>query len=102
MERVREGVCGVRRRGKSKFVCVFQELASVDSGRAWHSACQTLCVCVCVWLEDRSVGLPTPLASVRNLPFSLLKAGETMEGGEFFLGGGGLKHKIKSDRSVMM
>lgn len=45
-------------------------------------------VCVCVWLEDRSVGLPTPLASVRNLPFSLLKAGETMEGGEFFLGGG--------------
>lgn len=46
------------------------------------------CVCVCVWLEDRSVGLPTPLASVRNLPFSLLKAGETMEGGEFFGGGG--------------
>lgn len=59
-------------------------------------------VCVCVWLEDRSVGLPTPLASVRNLPFSLLKAGETMEGGEFFWGGGWLKHKIKSDRSVMM
>ncbi len=29
---------------------VVWELASVDSGRAWHSACQTLCVCVCVCL----------------------------------------------------
>lgn len=42
---------------ESKFVCALQEQVSVDSERVWHSACQT----VCVWLEDRSVGLPTPL-----------------------------------------
>lgn len=38
-----KGVC------EKKFVCVFQELASVDSGRAWHSACQT--VYVCMWFS---------------------------------------------------
>lgn len=60
-----------------------------------------LYMCVCVLLEDRFVGLPTPLAPVRNLPFSLLKAGETMEGG--VEGGGGMMtHWCKSERSVMM
>lgn len=43
-------------------------------------------VCVCV--IDRSVGLPIPFAPVRNLPFSLFKAGETMERGEVDWGGG--------------
>lgn len=41
MERVRVCVC-VRER-KCRSVCV---LASVDSGRAWHAACQTVCVFV--------------------------------------------------------
>lgn len=75
MGRIREGACVcVRERAKSKFVCVLQEQASADSERAWHSAYQTVCVAggpVC--------GSAPPLGPVRNLPFSLLKAGETME-----------------------
>lgn len=64
---------------KNTVVCAPQELASVDSERAWHStyhAAVIVYVCVCVWSSGLRVCLP--LASVRNLPFSLLKAGETM------------------------
>lgn len=76
-------------------MCAVQELASVDTGRAWHSACQ-LCVCgyivyVCGWRTGLWFCTPPspPLTAVRNLPFSLLKAGETMEGVRLSMGGGG-------------
>lgn len=61
---------------KSMSVCVPQGPMSVDSERAWHSACQTVYVCV---PGGQVCGSAHPLVPVRNLPFSLLKAGETME-----------------------
>lgn len=72
-------------------MCMFVSGPGVS--RRWKSLalCMPICVCVCaysvcVWLEDRSVHslLQHPLpacTAVRNLPFSLLKAGETMAGG---------------------
>lgn len=46
-----------------------------------------LCVCVA---GGQVCGSAHPLAPVRNLPFSLLKAGGTMERGEVDFGGGGM------------
>lgn len=61
---------------KSMSVCALQGPMSVDGERAWHSACQTVYVCV---PEGQVCGSAHPLVPVRNLPFSLLKAGGTME-----------------------
>lgn len=92
MERIGE----YKRGSLCVFVCAFQALASVDSGGAWHSACQTVfvhilsvCVCVCT-ARGQVCALPSPpLTAVRNLPFSLLKAGETMEGMSLGMRAGG-------------
>lgn len=48
------------------------------------------CVCVCV-SGGHVCGSAQPLVPVRNLPFSLLKAGETMERSEVDGGWGVLK-----------
>lgn len=70
--RLARGEGNERERG-SLCALAFRELASVDGGGAWHSACHTVCTYVCapsvyVWLEDRSV---VPSSLLYALPPSL-------------------------------